>query len=555
MLATVRGENRWSSPRRWSGIYGWVLIPSNTFCSFISEIFYFSRYERRNTPKSADFIGFERIAMTHIDADAQDTGFSGKVRSALFWRSGSQILAQIISWASTLIVIRLLDPSDYGLFAMTQAILSFMQFLNGYGLVSALVQSESLDTHKLRQAFGIMLLLNGTLALLQLGIAPLAADYYDQPLVADMLRVQALVYLATPFISIPEVLMGRSLDFRRPAIVSLVASASAAAVALWGALSGWGVWTLVWAPITLFWVRGLGYVIATRFLPIPSFDFRGTGGMIAFGAAMLGSQLLWLVQTQSDIVIGGRTLHPHELGLYAEALFLTQIIVSKFIPPLNDVAFPAYARMQADTSAICWSFLRALRLIMLVACPLYLGMAATAGPLVLTLFGEKWRDMAPFVELLALAMPFMTVQVMFPPVCNALGRPGLTTAISATGALIMPLAFFIGIRFGAIGLAWAWLLAYPVFTLVTIRIAGKPFGLRLSALMRAVAPGVICSAAMSLIVLACDYVLPADFAAPMRLAILVAAGGASFALLLLIFARATFNDLIRLIIRRQAEAA
>lgn len=500
----------------------------------------------------ADFLGFYWGSMTHIDADAQDTGFSGKVRTALIWRSGSQILAQIISWASTLVVIRLLDPSDYGLFAMTQAILAFMQFLNGYGLVSALVQSESLDTHKLRQAFGIMLLLNSALALLQLGIAPLAADYYDQPLVADLLRVQALIYLATPFISIPEVLMGRSLDFRKPAIVSLIAAAAAAAVALWGALSGWGVWTLVWAPITLFWVRGLGYVIATRFLPIPSFDFRGTGGMIAFGAAMLGSQLLWLVQTQSDIVIGGRVLNPHELGLYAEALFLTQIIVSKFIPPLNDVAFPAYARMQADTSAICWSFLRALRLIMLVACPLYLGMAATAEPLVLTLFGEKWREMAPFVELLALAMPFMTIQVMFPPVCNALGRPGLTTAISATGAILMPLSFLIGIRFGAIGLAWSWLATYPLFALATAHIAGRPFGLRIGDLLKAVTPGVACSSAMALIVMACDMALPAGMMAPIRLALLVIAGGVSFMLLLLIFARATLDDLIGLLVRRQA---
>ncbi|MCH4152162.1 MAG: lipopolysaccharide biosynthesis protein [Sphingobium sp.] len=492
--------------------------------------------------------------MTHNDADARDAGFSRKVRSAVFWRSGSQILAQIISWASTLIVIRLLDPSDYGLFAMTQAILSFMQFLNGYGLVSALVQSESLDTHRLRQAFGIMLLLNGSLAALQLGIAPMAADYYDQPLVADMLRVQALIYLATPFISIPEILMGRSLDFRRPAIVSLVASAAAAAVALWGALSGWGVWTLVWAPITLFWVRGLGYAIATRFLPIPSFDFRGTGGMVAFGAAMLGSQILWLVQTQSDIVIGGRILSPHELGLYAEALFLTQIIVSKFIPPLNDVAFPAYARMQADTSAIRWSFLRALRLIMLVACPLYLGMAASAEPLVLSLFGEKWRAMTPFVELLALAMPFMTIQVMFPPVCNALGRPGLTTLISATGALIMPFAFLIGIRFGAIGLAWAWLAAYPLFTLATVRIAGRPIGLRVVDLVQAVAPGIGCSIAMALLVMLCDRSLPDGMLPPVRLAVLVSAGGASFLLLLLLFARGTVKDLVGLVIRRQAPA-
>jgi O-antigen/teichoic acid export membrane protein len=276
--------------------------------------------------------------------------------------------------------------------------------------------------------------------------------------------------------------------------------------------------------------------------------------MVAFGAAMLGSQILWLVQTQSDIVIGGRILSPHELGLYAEALFLTQIIVSKFIPPLNDVAFPAYARMQADTSAIRWSFLRALRLIMLVACPLYLGMAASAEPLVLSLFGEKWRAMTPFVELLALAMPFMTIQVMFPPVCNALGRPGLTTLISATGALIMPFAFLIGIRFGAIGLAWAWLAAYPLFTLATVRIAGRPIGLRVVDLVQAVAPGIGCSIAMALLVMLCDRSLPDGMLPPVRLAVLVSAGGASFLLLLLLFARGTVKDLVGLVIRRQAPA-
>lgn len=504
---------------------------------------------------AAQFRIFFRGDMVPQDADASDRGFSGKVRRAVFWRSGSQILAQIISWTSTLIVIRLLDPSDYGLFAMSQVILSFLQFLNGYGLVSALVQGETLDRHRLRQAFGIMLILNGCLAILQLLIAPLAADYYNQPIIADMLRVQALVYLATPFISIPEVLMGRSLDFRRPAIVSLIAATVAASVALYGAMSGWGVWTLVWAPIALFWVRGIGYVIATRFLPVPSFDFRGTGNMVMFGAAMLGSQLLWLIQSQSDIFIGGRVLDPHELGLYAEALFLTQIVVSKFIPPLNDVAFPAYARMQSDLGAIRWSFARALRLIMLVACPLYLGMAVSAEPLVVTLLGVKWLDMAPFVTLLALAMPFMTVQVMFPPIFNALGRPGLNTMISGLGAVMMPLAFLIGVRFGAIGIAWAWLVAYPLFVLVTIRIAGRHLGLRARDILSSVAPGMGCASGMALLVTACDHYLPDSLSAPVRLAVLVSVGGASFATLLLLFARSAIADLIRLVVRRQPPAA
>ena len=167
--------------------------------------------------------------MSLQDADANDAGFGARIRSAIFWRSGSQIVSQMMSWVVTLAVIRLLDPSDYGLFAMTQVILNFATFLNGYGLVSALVQSDKLDSHRLRQAFTIMLLLNGSLALLQLGIAPIAADYYDQPMVADLLRVQALLYLSTPFISIPEAIMGRALDFKRPALVNLIAAIASAA--------------------------------------------------------------------------------------------------------------------------------------------------------------------------------------------------------------------------------------------------------------------------------------------------------------------------------------
>src|SRR3546814_12401963 len=67
--------------------------------------------------------------------DTQDSprAFGDRVRRAVIWRSGSQIVAQIITWSVTLIVIRLLDPADYGLFAMTQVVLSFLAFLNGWG--------------------------------------------------------------------------------------------------------------------------------------------------------------------------------------------------------------------------------------------------------------------------------------------------------------------------------------------------------------------------------------------------------------------------------------
>jgi hypothetical protein len=110
--------------------------------------------------ESAEFKG---IGANDESAEA----FGSRVRRAVIWRSGSQILAQIITWGSTLLVIRLLDPSDYGLFAMTQVVLAFLAFLNGWGFASALVQSDSVDPFRIRQAFGLLLLLNALLAAIQ----------------------------------------------------------------------------------------------------------------------------------------------------------------------------------------------------------------------------------------------------------------------------------------------------------------------------------------------------------------------------------------------------
>lgn len=482
--------------------------------------------------------------MQHLnDANAEDGQFGRRIRSAIFWRSGSQIVSQMVSWTSTLMVVRLLDPADYGLFAMTQVMLNFMSFMNGYGLVSALVQAPTLDHRQVRQAFGLMLVLNAGLALTQLSLAGVAADYYGQPMVANLLRVQALIYLSTPFISLPEVLIGRSLNFKRPALVNILTAMITATVALTGALLGWGVWTLVFAPLVGFWVKAIGNMIATRFFVMPSFDLRGTGSMVAFGASLLGSQLLIMIQSQADIFIGGRALSPHELGLYSEALFLTQIFVSRFIPPLNDVAFPAYARMQSDKGLLCQSFCRSVRLILLVACPLYLGMAVVAAPMVEILFGQKWLGMAPLVSILAVAMPCYALQVLFSPALNAIGLPRLTARISAVGAALMPLCFLAGVHFGSTGLAFGWAIGVPLLTLATIRIAAPVMGLRLPDLAGAILPPLGAAIPMALLVLGCALMLP-PLPAMTRFVLLVTCGGVSYIAILLICSRETLHELI-----------
>jgi len=483
-------------------------------------------------------------------ADPVDApGFAERVKTGIIWRSGSQIVGQLIAWTATFLVIRLLDPADYGLVAMTGVVLTFLDLFKGWGFASALVREERTDSRRIGQAFAMLILMNGALAALQIAAAPLAAAYFHQPMVADLLRVQALFYLANPFNALGHSLLARRLEFKRQSRIDLVAAMASAATACGFAFSGAGIWTLVAAPAALWYTRAIGYIIAARLWQVrPRFDFAGAGAMVRYGGAMIGVQVFWFVQSQADVFIGGRALDPHRLGIYTTALFLTQILAAKFVPPLNEVAFAAYSRIQARPDMIGQAFLKSARLIMLVALPFYLGLAATAEPLVLTFLGAKWGAAAPIVRILALAMPMMTLQILFGPAINALGKARLAVRNGIAGAIIMPAAFLIGIHWGGIGLAWAWLAGMAALLAVTLALSLRIVGVSAGALARAVAPPLGASLAMAATVAALDSLAPASGPAA-RLALLVPAGAALYAGLLLVFARPIVVEVTRLVRR------
>ena len=506
---------------------------------------------------SADSPENQHIPLVGTMMPDESTTFGSTVRTAIFWRSGSQIVAQIITWGSTFAVIRLLDPSDYGVFAMTQTLIMLLGFLNGYGFASSLIQRESVSTHAIRQAFGLLILLNSALAATQVIAAPYVAAYYKQPVVADMLHVQALIFLALPFMIVPEVLISRSMDFRKLAIVNLTAAVLTAGVSLYCALSDYGVWTLVYAPIAGFWARSVLLMLLSRLFLWPSFDFRGAGAMAQFGFAMLASHLFWIVQTQSDIFIAGRFFDPHLVGLYAEALLLTQLFLSRFVPPLNEVAFPAYSRLQADAAALRWSFLKAARLILLIACPIYLGMAVTAEPLVATLFGPKWIESAQFIAIIALAMPFMTLQTLFAPATSGLGKPGVAVRTAGIGAVLFITAFYTGAHHGPVGLAYAWLVAAPTLLGVTIWLSRPHLGIGYRDVARAMLPGFGSALLMAICVYGLGRIIPSLPLIPglpriIDLLVLAGSGAAIYGAILWWLERDTLNELIRLLSRRKA---
>jgi len=471
------------------------------------------------------------------------------IRAAVLWRSGSQIAAQLVAWSATFVVIRLLDPADYGLFALTQTVLVLLNLMNGYGIANALIRQKEVSARELRQALGLLILLNGGLALLQCILAPTVADFYNQPAIVDLLRVQSLLYLATPFLALPYAILSRRMDFRRQAQIRMLASLCGALTAIACALAGWGIWTLVAAPMVLFYVEAIGMTIVARAWLLPLFRFDGARELLRYGGAMTLVQGFWFLQSQADIFLAGRLFDAHSLGIYATALFLTQLLVTKFVPPINDVAFAAYSRMHDGSEKLGPAFLTAARLVLLIAMPFYVGMVLTAEPLIATVLGDKWREAATIVPILALAMPFMALQILFAPATNALGRPGIAVRVSIAGGILLPLAFLVGIGGGVSGLAWAWVAGMAGLLAVTFILSARALEVTAAQVGTAIAPAILGAVAMAVLLTPLTAIV-APLPAPLQLILLTGAGGIVYGGWLMLFARSTVKDAIRLMTDR-----
>lgn len=466
-----------------------------------------------------------------VGSDAQghgdNPGFAGRVRSAVAWRYGGQVAAQLITWSSTILVVRLLDPSDYGLFAMSQVLVTALAFMNGYGFATSLIRSADVERRDLAQVFGLLLLLNSGLAGALLVLAPFAASYFREPQVNEILRVQIALFLVVPFIALPEAMLSRRLRFRPQAFASMAGAVTGASVALLLAWMGWGVWALVYAPILAFAARALALSIAAPVYTIPTFDFRGARAIITFGGALTLCQFFWIIQSQSDIFIAGRSFSTHELGLYSEALFVALIVSGRFLPPINEVAFPAYAELHHAGKRLGPYFRRVQRTVALVVFPLYIGLALTANETVATVFGAKWLGMAPILRNLAIVMPLMALQIICSPATNAMGRPRVYLTTSILGAVFFAACFLVAVRWGPQGLTLAWWIAGPALLAATLALTLPVVGLAPLDLARTLVPPVAASAAMALAVWGLGEAL--DGLEPWwRLAVLVPAGGAVY---------------------------
>lgn len=397
-----------------------------------------------------------------------------KVLVALRWSAGLRVVSQVATWAMTLVVVRLLSPEDYGLMALASIVLAFLLMINELGVGPALVQKEHLDEEDLRQALGIALISNALFFVTVWGFAPLFAAFFDEPRLVAIVRALSVQFAFVPISVVPEALLNRDLNLKRKSIVNLIAAIVGGVVSLALALKGYGVWALVWGSIALMGFRSVGMFAASPYIALPHFSFTRAKGLLSFGALITADRLLWFVYSRADVLIIGKVLGTDVLGIYSVAMQIASLPLQKVNGVLNEVAFPAFAMIQKDKGLVRSYLHKAVSLVSLLAFPVFLGISSVAGPFVSIVLGDQWALATLPLAALACIMPLRMISNIITSTLQGIGRVGVSVGNLLFACTLIPAAIYIGTSYGLLGVSVAWLIAFPLVTVIEI-VRSKPF--------------------------------------------------------------------------------
>ena len=230
------------------------------------------------------------------------------------WTGALKWATQVLSWASTLVVARILSPSDYGLFGLATLYAGLVQLINEFGLGAAVVRRRDLTEPQIAAVGGVSLALGASLWGLSALAAPLVAAFFHAPDLRYVIVAMGVTFVTTGIRVIPKSLLARDLQFRRVASIDAVEAMTATATVLTFAMLGFRYWALVIGTIAGSVASTLVALVWRRHRITWPRAWDEVAGAVEFGSHIVISRISWYLYSNADFGVVGKRLGTATLG-------------------------------------------------------------------------------------------------------------------------------------------------------------------------------------------------------------------------------------------------
>ena len=463
----------------------------------------------------------------------ESSSLDRSLASGIAWTAVMRWSAQIFSWVATFYAARILAPGDYGLIAMAMLAIGLARMVEDFGMDAILVQDRTISgTDKARLA-GLLVILGVALAgLFALFSHPIAL-FFNEPKLQIVIVVLSTVFITDALQVVPRAQLQRELQFPRLSIATLVQVVATQLALVTAATFGLGHWSLVvntlaggivttllliyWSPFAVRWPRQMATLL----------------GPLKQGWRILASRAAYYAFSNADQTVIGKVLGKEALGVYSFATTFSTLPQQEIGSIVSRVAPGIFSEVQNQVEELRRYFLLLTELLAVISFPCAIGLALVADLFIPLLLGPKWLAVIEPLRLLCIYSAFLSSQVMLAHVLMWTGQFRVNMWCSILSGVTMPLMFLVAVDYGLEGIAWAWVLGYPLVNIPPFYFAFRTIDIRLRDWVDSLWPALAGCLAMAVGIVAVRQTLPLELL-PLggRFAILVALGAAVYAAVL-----------------------
>lgn len=375
--------------------------------------------------------------------------------SGVKWTTLSAVFTILIQLIQLIILTQLLSRQDFGLMAIVMVVIGFSQLFVDMGVSNAIIYRKEITQKELSSLYWFNIAIGGLFFLLLFFSSGLIARFYDNDKLLPLLKLVAISFIIQPWGQQFMVFLQKELKFKTLAQVEIISRLISFLSVVILAFLDYGVYALAVSTPVYALCSSIGYNITGRkyYHPEFFFSFQKVKAYLNFGLFQMGDKFLNYFALQTDTILIGKILGIEILGTYNIAKDLTSKPYMIINPIITRVTFPVMSKINHDIPKLKLIFLKTLNYLSYINILIYLLIIILAEPLVLILFGPKWVDAIPLIQILALTFVFRSFGSPAGSLLLSFGKAKKAFVWNLLVFILYPISIFTGSNWGITGIA------------------------------------------------------------------------------------------------------
>lgn len=431
-----------------------------------------------------------------------------KTVKGTIWSSMERFSVQGIQFLVTIIMARMLTPSDYGLIGMLAIFIAISQSLIDSGFSQALIRKQDRTEIDNSTVFYFNIGVGIILYLILFLCAPLIASFYNEPILEPLTKVIGLGLVFNSLSVVQRALFTVKLDFKTQAKASLIGAIVSGAIGIYTAYAGYGVWSIVYLQISNYAITVLLLWIFSKWRPQWCYSWKSFKELFSFGSKLMLSGLLDTLFNNVYLLVIGKFFKASDLGYYTRAAQFSDFASANVTGIFQRVTYPVLCEIQNDDVRLHDAYQRMLRMSAFVIFPLMMGLAAVAKPMILTILTEKWLFSSVLLQILCFSYMWYPIHAINLNLLKVKGRSDLFLKLEIIKKIIGVIIICITVPFGLIAMCIGGIFSSIICLFINTRYTGMLINLGFLSQMKDLLPCLLLSLAMGAIVYAVVTFIP-----------------------------------------------